>query len=70
LKWKILNGDGFDVILLLSKRFQKERIGGGTTSKSVADEGQTNQSATVAVRQCNERVHADRTRGAGHGFRR
>lgn len=70
MKRKILNCDGFNIILLLSKRLQKERIGGGTTSTPVADKGQTNQSATISVRQCNERVHADRTRGAGHGFRR
>jgi len=52
----------------MSKRFQKERIGGGTTSTPVADKGQTNQSASIAVRQWNERVDADRTRRAGHGF--
>lgn len=44
----MINCNGFDIILLMSTRFQEKRIGGGTTS--VADKEQTSQSVTVAVR--------------------
>jgi len=40
----------FDIILLSCERNNFDRIGGGTASASAADKGQTNQSATVAVR--------------------
>jgi len=60
----------------VSRRFQKERVGRGPTgvTGAAADESQPDDRRSppppVAVRQRVQRVHADRTRRAGHGLRR